>query len=301
MDKLQADHRRKRKLSQVLQCSQVGEEGKKAEVPQNASTSIDPALSTKHKTRRILPLKQTPRKLPPFRSIQSPIIKLSKVKQPARGGVAVKGSRAGKKALIGRKKEGNSSCEASSGTVKGLSVPVKNEHLLETDAGSASTNMDAKISTHQPTHSETEENPPCSNTEVEELSQELVSATSDDVQLCCEESKPIMVSSAVEKPFSTGKLLIQSETQTLAVRRSPRKNKWKSEVTSTTVRGELAASSGGTSLGEEGGCSGVLKREKRSQRHKKVGIVKQYCPIVRPCQHNFKHIRLSILIRIVLE
>lgn len=286
MDKLQADHHRKRKLSQVLQCSQVGEEGKKAEVPQNASTSIDSALSTKHKTRRILPQKQTPRKLLPFRSSQSPIIKLSKVKQSARGGVAVKGSRAGKKALIGRKKEGDSSCEASSDTVKDLSVPVKNEHLLETDTGSASTNMDAKTSI-QPTHSQTEEKPPCCNTEAEELSQELVSATSDDVQLCCEESKPKMVSSVVEKPFSTGKLFIQSETQTLAVRRSPRKNKWKSEVASTTVRGELAASSGGTSRGEEGRCPGVLKREKRSQRHKKVGIVKHYCSIIRPCQHNF--------------
>lgn len=292
MDKLQADHHRKRKLSQVLQCSQVGEEGKKAEVTQNASTSIDPALSTKHKTRRILPQKQTPRKLLPFRSSQSPVIKLSKVKQPARGGVAVKGSRAGKKAW---KKEGNSSCEASSGTVKELSVPVKNEHLLKTDAGSASTNMDAKTSTHQPTHSQTKENLPCGNTEVEELSQELVSATSDDVQLCYEESKPIMVSSVVEKPFSTGKPLIQSETQTFAVRRSPRKNKWKSEVTSTIVRGELAASSGSTSRGEEGRCPGVLKREKRSQRHKKVGIVKHYCPIVSHCKHN----RLSILVRIM--
>ena len=256
----------------------MGEEGKeKVEEPQIATASSDP--QTGSKTRRFLPQKQTPRKL----TSQSPVIKLSRLKQPGRSRAVVKGGRTGKVALVGGKKDGDSSCEVLSCTVKELSMSVQNDHLLKTNAGSANTNMDTKTATCQPTHSQTEENPSCINSGVAELSKELVSATSDmglgepnsvSDQPCYEDVTPIIVTSGMEKPFSSGKLLTQSETHTRAVRRSPRKNKWTLEDTSATNRREAAASAGGPIMDDEAGQPGVLKREKRSQRHKKVGSVK---------------------------
>ena len=243
------DRRRKRRRSQELPSSSMGQEEKeKAE-------SVIEAPQARSKSRFLPRMRTTPKKVHPLKATKSPVIKLSKVKQLAKSGVVGNAREAGKKGIV-RKKNSGLSCEISSSTGQEFSIPVfKNVGVCKPEPGAT---MESA------THSQQEDEFVCNSAS---LPQDMVTPAADGeegVKPMGVQARVAVVTAAV-KPCSSGTLLTLPDTQASRVRRSPRKNKWKVE-SSATDEGE----SSGTQEEER---SGTLKREKRSQRRKKVYIV----------------------------
>ena len=240
------DRRRKRRRSQELPSSSMGQEEKeKAE-------SVIEAPQARSKSRFLPRMRTTPKKVHPLKATKSPVIKLSKVKQLAKSGAIGNAREAGKKGLV-RKKNSGLSCEVSASTRKEFLIPVlKHVGVCKPEPGKTMESV-------------TQEDEFVCNSA--SLPQDMVTPAADGeqgVKPMGVQTRVAVVTAAV-KPCPSGTLLTPPDTQTSGVRRSPRKNKWKVE-SSATDEGE----SSGTQEEER---SGTLKREKRSQRHKKVTVI----------------------------
>ena len=236
------DRRRKRRRSQELPSSNMGQEEKEKE------ESVIEVPQARSKSRFLPRMRTTPKRVHPLKATKSPVIKLSKVKQLAKSGAIGNARVAGKKGIV-RKKNSNLSCEVSSSTRREFLIPVlKNVGVCKPEPG---TTME----------SVTQEDEVICNSA--SLPQDMV--TPDGEQGVKPVQARVGVVMAAVKSCPSGTLLTPPDTQASGVRRSPRKNKWKVE-SSATDEGE----SSGTQEEER---SGTLKREKRSQRHKKVCIV----------------------------
>lgn len=244
------DRRRKRRRSQELQSSSIGQEEKEKE-------SVIEAPRVRSKSRFLSRMRTTPKKVHPLKATKSPVIKLSKGKQLAiaKSRAAGNAREAGKKEIV-RKENRGLSCEASSGTGKEFSIPVlKNVGVCKSEPGTTLESV---------THSQQEDDFACNSAS---LPQDTMTHTADGEQgvnpMAVQTEAAVAL--AAEKPCSSGTLLTLPVTQASGVRRSPRRNKWKIE-SSATDDGESSST-------QEEERPGTLKREKRSQRHKKVCIV----------------------------
>lgn len=244
------DRRRKRRRSQELQSSSMGQEEKeKAE-------SVIEAPQVRSKSRFLSRMRTTPKKVHPLKATKSPVIKLSKGKQLAiaRSRPVGNAREAGKKGIV-RKENSGLSCEVSSSTGKEFSIPVLNVGVCKPEPGTTLESV---------THSQQEDDFACNSAS---LPQDMMTHTADGEQgvnpMAVQTEAAVAL--AAEKPCSSGTLLTLPVTQASGVRRSPRKNKWKIE-SSATDDGESSST-------QEEERPGTLKREKRSQRHKKVRIV----------------------------
>ena len=243
------DRRRKRRCSQELQSSSMCQEEKeKAE-------SVIEAPQVRSKSRFLSRMRTTPKKVHPLKATKSPVIKLSKGKQLARSRAVGNAREAGKKGIV-RKENSSLSCKVSSSTGKEFSIPVlKNVGVCKPEPGTTLESV---------THSQQEDDFACNSAS---LPQDTMTDTADGEQgvnpMAVQTEAAVAL--AAEKPCSSGTLLTLPVTQASGVRRSPRKNKWKIE-SSATDDGESSST-------QEEERPGTLKREKRSQRHKKVRIV----------------------------
>ena len=238
------DRRRKRRHSQELPSSSMGQEEKEKE------ESVIEVPQARSKSRFLPRMRTTPKRVHPLKATKSPVIKLSKAKQLAKSGAIWNAREAGKKGIV-RKKNSNLSCEVSSSTRKEFVIPVLN--IVSVCKPESGTTME----------SVTQEDEVICNSA--SLPQDMVTPDGEQGVKPMNVQARVAVVMAAVKPCPSGTLLTLPDTQASGVRRSPRKNKWKVE-SSATDEGESSST-------QEEERSGTLKREKRSQRHKKVCIV----------------------------